>query len=323
MNDTALPTTEPAVSEPSLWRAWFYLVWLSWQRQLRARQMVWIALTLLAFAVIFVALNTLQGRWDLRNRRWPQGDLDGLRREGRERQRTIPVQSCPCNQLGVVRHAEPDHRGSVQLVLQRFSLQVYVFVNAIVFGLFLNFLLPLWSMSFATEALGGDRESNSLIWLLTRPLPRPAIYLAKFVAMLPWSLALNLGGFGLLCLLAGPPGRETFKLLWPAVLCGALAFSSLFFLIGAFFRRPAIVAIVYTFFLESILGNMPGYLKRVSINFYTRCMMYDALEAARRPNALARRVFPGGRRDGVHRAARRDLVFPGSRDALVRSKRVS
>ena len=52
----------------------------------------------------------------------------------------------------------------------------------------------------------------------------------------------------------------------------------MFFLIGAFFRRPAIVAIVYTFFLESILGNLPGYLKRASINFYTQCMMYDALE---------------------------------------------
>ena len=60
----------------------------------------------------------------------------------------------------------------------------------------------------------------------------------------------------------------------------ALAFSSLFFLIGAFFRRPAIVAIVYTFFLEAILGNMPAYLKRVSISFYTRCMMFERAQDA-------------------------------------------
>ena len=57
------------------------------------------------------------------------------------------------------------------------------------------------------------------------------------------------------------------------------AFSALFFLLGAFFRRPAIVAIVYAFFLETILGNMPGYLKRVSINFYAKCMMYESAEA--------------------------------------------
>ena len=38
-----------------------------------------------------------------------------------------------------------------------------------------SFLLPIWSLSFATEALGGERETNSLVWLLIRPLPRPAI----------------------------------------------------------------------------------------------------------------------------------------------------
>ena len=44
---------------------------------------------------------------------------------------------------------------------------------------------------------------------------------------------------------------------------------------GAWFRRAAVVALVYSFFLELILGNMPGYLKRVSIGFYARCLMYE------------------------------------------------
>ncbi len=170
-----------------------------------------------------------------------------------------------------------------------------VFSRWIVFSIFLTFLLPLWSLSFATEALGGERESNSLIWLLTRPLPRPAIYLAKFVALLPWSLGLNLGGFGLLCLAAGQPGAMAFRLYWPAVLWATLAFSALFYLMGAFFRRPAVVAIVYAFFLEVIFGNMPGYLKRISIGFYTRCMMFEAAQRLRRPAGAARHLPAGGR----------------------------
>jgi hypothetical protein len=150
-----------------------------------------------------------------------------------------------------------------------------VFSQWIVFSLFLTFLLPLWSLSFATEAIGGERESQSLIWLLSRPLPRPAIYLAKFVALLPWSVGLNVGGFALLCLVAGPPGRLALALYWPAVTLATLTFSALFLLIGAWFRRPAVVAIVYSFCLEVVLGNMPGYLKRVSVGFYTRCLMYE------------------------------------------------
>jgi ABC-type transport system involved in multi-copper enzyme maturation permease subunit len=150
-----------------------------------------------------------------------------------------------------------------------------IFTNGI-FLIFVSFLLPLWSLSFGTEALGGDREGHNLLWLLTRPLPRPAIYMAKFVALLPWTLALNLGGFAIICIAAGRPGLQALSLFWPAVLCATLAFAALFHLIGSYFRRPAIIALVYAFFLETILGNMPGYLKRVSISFYTRCMMYDA-----------------------------------------------
>jgi ABC-type transport system involved in multi-copper enzyme maturation permease subunit len=292
MDDTATRATAPVASPL---RAWCYLVWLSWQRQMRARTMVWIALGLLTFAALFVAFNTALGRWDMRNWRFPNRAAPTVHEWGDPEKWGDPkhwddpqYRDDPMNmKVALWRHHGLQPQGTfpidlavltvLPMILSPFSLQVEVFVRSVVFVLFLNFLLPLWSLSFATEAVGGDRESNSLIWLLTRPLPRPAIYLGKFVAMLPWSLALNLGGFGVLCLAGGAPGRETFRLLWPSVLCGTLAFSSLFYLFGAFFRRPAIVSIVYTFFLEAILGNMPGYLKRVSLNFYTQCMMYDSL----------------------------------------------
>ena len=81
-----------------------------------------------------------------------------------------------------------------------------------------------------------------------------------------------------MCLAAGRPGRVALELYLPAVCWGTLAFSALFCLIGAVFRWPAVVSIVYSFFLEVILGNMPGYLKRVSISFYTRCMMFEAAQ---------------------------------------------
>ena len=43
-------------------------------------------------------------------------------------------------------------------------------------------------------------------------------------------------------------------------------------------KRPAVVALVYAFFLEVLFGNLPGYLKRISIGFFTRCMMFEAAE---------------------------------------------
>src|SRR5207302_691765 len=90
------------------------------------------------------------------------------------------------------------------LILARSDFMV--FTRGFIFLIFFSFLVPIWTLSFATEAIGGERESNGLIWLLTRPISRPAIYLAKFLAVLPWCLTLNVGGFALMCAAAGRPG---------------------------------------------------------------------------------------------------------------------
>jgi len=254
-------------------RAWCYLVWLSWQRQARASQMVWIAVGLLAFAAALAAIFTAKGAWSMRSWRWPYRQGPTFLQWADAMQIVMSVPDASAGGQGVQAALAAAVRGVVEY--SGFA----IFSHWGVFLLFLSFLLPLFNLSFATEALGGERESNCLIWLLSRPLPRWAIYLGKFVALLPWTLGLSLGGFGLLCLAGGRPGRLAFELYWPAVLAATLAFSSLFYLLGAWFRRPAVAAIVYAFFLEVILGNMPGYLKRISIGFYTRCMMFDAASA--------------------------------------------
>jgi ABC-type transport system involved in multi-copper enzyme maturation permease subunit len=255
----------------ALVRAWFYLVWLSWQRQARVRQMVWIALGLLVFSAAFVSIQTASGRWDMHNWRWRDGQT--YRHWVNNAQQTtlaLPPFSPTNASLNLAAF------GAAQAVLDQSPFRV--FTNGMILAVYLSFLLPIWSLSFATEALGGERESNNLIWVLSRPIPRPAIYLARFVALLPWCFALNLGGFALLCYLAGPPGRQALDLFWPVIVWTTLAFAALFHLLGAVFRRPAVVAILYVFFLEIILNLMPGYLKRFSISFYARCMMFDVAE---------------------------------------------
>jgi hypothetical protein len=231
--------------------------------------MVWIALGLLAFTTFLVALNTSSGRWTMSHWRAPP--------------RTGPMFSEFLQAVSKAGLASPWDFST--LALQQALTAAYdaallrsgffVFSNWLVFSIFCSFLMPLWSLSFATEGLGREREAGNLVWLLTRPLSRPAIYLAKFLAILPWCLGLNLGGFALLCLVGGEPGRLALSIYWPAVWWGSLAFCALFHLMAACFRRAAVVALLYVFFLETILGNLPGNLKRVSISFYVRCLMFD------------------------------------------------
>ncbi len=273
--------------------------------------MVWIALALLGFTATFVGLNTLRGRWGMHHRRWlmPQRLLvlksqpePIVRRQPPQFIQPWEVRTCEQFADGLAEFGPVTQAALGMALLPQYppgplpapalfdataaafraaldQTPFFVFSNGLVFALFTSFLLPVLSLSFATEALGGEREGGTLVWLLTKPLSRPAVYLAKFAGLLPWAVGLNLGGFAVLCLLAGPPGRLALRLYWPAVLLGTLAFCALFHLLSALFRRAAVVGLVYSFFLEAILGNMPGLMKRVSLGFYTRCLMFDLAEA--------------------------------------------
>lgn len=275
------------ILQPSPFRAWLALVTLSWRRQARSRQMVWVALVLLAVALAMVVLQTQAGRWGMHHWRRPGRGPNYVQWGYMVQAATCPFPNAACQTAGPTLLL-----GAYQTVLspearisdgpragQRLAWSAtLVFTQVVVFSALLTFLLPVWSLAFATEAIGGEREGRGLIWLLSRPLPRWAIYLAKFVALLPWSVGLCLGGFALLCAAAGTPGLLALRLFWPAVLWATLAFTALFLLVGAYFRWPAVVAIVYSFCLEVVLGSMPGYLKRGSIGFYARCLMLEAGE---------------------------------------------
>jgi ABC-2 type transport system permease protein len=258
---------------PSSLRAWLFLIRLSIQRQARMREMTFIALGLLALAVFLVWILTAADTWNLNS--WPP-----FRRSGSLtfRERTYLLDAL------IARGASPGEPSVIgmqrgMLAAVRFAMdqsEFFVFSNTVIFWILVGYLLPIWSLSFATQAIANEREESSMIWLLSRPLSRPAIYLAKYLAQLPWSMGMILGGFALMCMMGGRPGALALKLYWPAIFWGTLAYTALFHLFGAIFKRPAIISLIYAFFLEVLMGNMPGYLKRVSINFYVRCMMFDA-----------------------------------------------
>jgi ABC-type transport system involved in multi-copper enzyme maturation permease subunit len=254
----ATETERPAATGSAL-RAWWELVLLSVRRQAQLRVMLIISLTVLAGLALMVALNTQFRGWHL------------FRESTLQRLMKYPAVQVSPVPLGVTQAAE----AAVSAVLLHPSSPVLMFSKSVVYTVFLRFLLPLWSLSFATQALGGEREGRTTVWLVTRPLPRSSIYLAKYVALLPWALGLNLGGFAVLCLAAGEPGRVALGLYWPAVVWGTLAFTALFHLLGATVRRPAVVGLIYAFVLEAFLSDLPFAMKRLSVSFYTRCLMFD------------------------------------------------
>src|SRR5262249_37574528 len=156
--------------------------------------MVWVALGLLALTLFIVGLTTRMGLYNRALDRWPEerGRLHVQHLHDLTAKHPLP--------------SDPATAAVCNAALAGYRAAVYegssfnVFTRWVIFWVIATILIPLWSIGFATEGVGREREAQNLLWVLIRPLPRPAIYLAKFVALLPWCLTLNLGGFALICL---------------------------------------------------------------------------------------------------------------------------
>src|SRR5438105_2517234 len=134
--------TEPVA--PSAWRAWCFLVWLSFQRQARAHLMVWIALGLLGLTSLIVAVNTQADRWTVGHWRHPR------------RGPTFAEYADLVANTSWLPWQGPDAAGpamaaaGINAALYQAS-GFFVFSDFVVFAIYATFLLPLWSISFATE----------------------------------------------------------------------------------------------------------------------------------------------------------------------------
>jgi ABC-type transport system involved in multi-copper enzyme maturation permease subunit len=297
-------TSSAAVVEPSPVRAFVALVLFSFRRHLKVRQVAWVGFVLLAVLAVVIGIVThVSGGWRLETRERVVASLtdkDGnnparltYRQYGEERLTFYAAFPGPPDAFGIKAAVFAPYWAAVNADLNapapaggpppRQFLDDFAFLNFVrwvVFTLYLAFLLPLFTLAYGTGALGAEREGRTLLWLTTRPLPRWAIYLAKLLGVLPWCVAVNLIGFGVLCGAGGELGRRAAAVYWPAVLAGAVAFGCLFHLLGAVIRRPTVIGLAYVFFYETLVANLPGSLKQFSLNYYVRSLFYNETAAA-------------------------------------------
>lgn len=303
-------TAEPGSQAPSAFRAWCVLVVQSFQRHWRVRQMGFVSAGLLALVVAWVGFATQNGAWDatqLRARRTvttlsgprPPVLLEAERQSLGARYQVLLdgelVNAQPRHELPNPLNPTEDALTTLLLSVPQAALrsapllESWGFMNYsrfVVLLVFMGFVLPLFTLSYASGAFGTDRETRALVWLMTRPIPRSGIYLAKLVGTLPWCVAFGLGGFALVCAAGGEIGRTAFALYWPAAAAGTVAFAALFHLVGALFRRPVVLGLVYVFFFETVVAALPGSLKLLSLTFYARSLMYNEAVAAGHPGEM-------------------------------------
>lgn len=144
-------------------------------------------------------------------------------------------------------------------------------------------LLPLVALIFATTALGAEIEDRTLVYLTLRPVPRPAIVAAKWLAATLITTVLVEASVALSYLIAAHAALDgrTLGALLLAGLAGCLAYTSLFLLLGLLMPRRALIAgFIYVLVWEGIAAGLSTALATLSVRRYVDGALHAALRDA-------------------------------------------
>jgi ABC-2 type transport system permease protein len=152
------------------------------------------------------------------------------------------------------------------------SQQIYnMLMSNIVFG----FLLAILAVIFGTGVISSEIEQKTIVYLLTRPVPRWRIVMAKFVvAIAAIAVTLCLATFALAMATVGPGGlvQAHFIRDMAILAIGSLAYGALFLLLATIVNRPLLWGLLYAFGIETWAPLLPGKFQLVSLMAYLRTL---------------------------------------------------
>src|SRR3954468_2931271 len=157
--------------------------------------------------------------------------------------------------------------------------------GATIFGmmiwlLYIRFIVPVLGVFYGTALIADEVDDKTITYLFTRPIPRSAVLLGKYLAYVACTVLLVLPSVMLVFLLVVPTGGSSIAEAFPSLLTdfamlivGLAAYGAIFALVGTRLKRPLVVGLVYAFGWEPAVLMFPGYLKRLTVAYYLQALV--------------------------------------------------
>ena len=147
---------------------------------------------------------------------------------------------------------------------------------------YLRFVVPVLGVFYGTGLIADEVEDRTLTYLFSRPVPRAAVLLGKYLAYVVCSSLLVLPSVLLVFFLLVPlqeVGSLFGSLLTDLGLLfiGLAVYGSVFALAGTVLKRPLIAGLVFAFGWEQVALVMPGYIRRVTVAYYLQGLVPHAM----------------------------------------------
>jgi ABC-2 type transport system permease protein len=147
-------------------------------------------------------------------------------------------------------------------------------IDPVVRGLGFNVVVPILSLIIGASVVGSEIDDGTLVHLLTKPLSRAEILIAKFVVAAVVTAAVT----GVSMFIAGAIAVDTsFGLAVAlAAVVASIVYCALFVALSVVSRRPVLIGIAYILLWEGLLtGIIPG-TRSLAVNQYALTIAHHA-----------------------------------------------
>jgi ABC-type transport system involved in multi-copper enzyme maturation permease subunit len=151
-----------------------------------------------------------------------------------------------------------------------------------VWWLYLRFIVPMLGVFYGTSLIADEVEDKTLTYLFTRPVPRRAVLLGKYLAYLVCTTLVVLPSLVIVFFLIVPlrdigPSFGMLATDLGLLALGLAVYGSLFALVGTVTKRPLLAGLLFAFGWEQIAMVMPGYVSRFTIVYYLQGLVPHAI----------------------------------------------
>jgi ABC-type transport system involved in multi-copper enzyme maturation permease subunit len=153
----------------------------------------------------------------------------------------------------------------------------------LIWFLYLRFIVPVLGAFYGTSLIADEVEDKTITYLFTRPIPRGAVAVGKYLSYLACTGLVVLPSVILVYFLIVPIAGGSIAATFPSLVrdlallaLGLVAYGAFFAFVGARLKRPLLFGLGFAFGWESVVLLLPGYFRRLTIAYYLQALMPHA-----------------------------------------------
>jgi len=154
----------------------------------------------------------------------------------------------------------------------------YLFTNLIML-FYLQMIILILALFYGSSVCSEEVEGKTLPYLVTRPVPKPAVVLGKYLAYTVVTIGMVTLGliFSFIVLnvnrLLDPSVYGLLGRYLGVLVLGLIAYGAFFTFLGSFLRRSIFFGLLFSFGWENVVQYFPGSTQRLAIAHYLKSFL--------------------------------------------------